>query len=163
MVAIAIMGTVLSMATLSFNTWKKKANIESVIRGLYVDVADARTRAITQKVVHGVTFQSNAYVIKTYASAANYATETLAIANGTAVSNRAVAYTLTSNGTTTAFSSSTGAIVFDTTGLTTTANPKLTVVVNPITASPGVNCLVISVTQENLGRWNATTSKCVYN
>ncbi len=159
-VTIAIMGIVMATATLSFNSWQKKSKIESQTRELFTDLVDARTRSFTQKKVHGIIFQPNSYVMKSYSSVVEYKNSTAAAANGVQLLSKSLKYGLTKTNTVTAITDN--SIFFDITGFTTTAT-GFTIVVNPVTASPNLNCLVISAARVNMGKWNATTSSCVFN
>ena len=84
-VTIAIMGIVTSIATLSFNTWQGKSKMESQVRELYADLVDARSKAFTQKKVHGIVFQPSSYVMKSYSSESEYSNSTKAAENGTEI------------------------------------------------------------------------------
>jgi Tfp pilus assembly protein FimT len=161
-VTIAIMGILMAISTIAFNSWQTKYKIESQTREMFADLADARTRAFTQKKVHGIVFQPNSYVMKSYSSEAEYKFSADAVTNGVVIMNKPLKYGITKTDTTTAFTDSNSSILFDVTGLTTTLT-GCTVVINPVAASPSVNCLAISAARVNIGRWNATTSSCEYN
>ena len=156
-VTIAIMGTVMAIATLSFNSWQTKNKIESQTREIFTDLADARTRAFTQKRVHGIVFQPSSYVMKSYSSEVEYKYSTDAATKGVQIWSKSLKYGITKTNTATAFTNANSSILFDTTGFTTT---YFTVVVNPVTVSPSLNCLVIHAARVNMGKWNETTSTC---
>lgn len=163
-IVIAIMGIVMAISTISFNSWQTKSRIESQTREIYADLADARTKAFTQKKVHGIVFQPNSYVMKSYSSEVEYASITGAAANGVVISSKSLKYGITKTDTATAFTDL--SVLFDITGLTSTTPSTstfgFTIVVNPVNISPAINCLVISVARVNMGKWNATTSKCEF-
>ena len=161
-VTISIMGILMTIATLSFNSFQKKSQFESQVREMYADLADARTRAFTQKQVHGIVFKPNSYDMKSYSSEAEYKYTSDAVANGVVLLSKSLKYGITKTNTTTAFTDTNSAILFDTTGFTTTAT-GFTIVVNPVTVSPNLNCLVISASRVNMGKWNATSTKCEFN
>ncbi len=162
-VVIVIMAISFSLVTMSFKTWQKKSTLESEIRELFTDLQAVRTRAVTQKSAYGVILQPSGYMLRKYATASNYSTGTGAATNGTLVTNKTFRYGLTSAGTTTPFTSANNVIVFETTGMTTVTTPRMIIVVNPVTASPTINCIVVSSAHDNLGRWNASTSNCEIN
>ena len=144
LIAIAIIGIMLSIATLSFNQWQVNYNIESQTRELYSDLIEARTTALQTKMPYSIVFQPRSYVMTRYSS------ENEPVANGTVVKNRTLSHGLT-KGTTGDIADS--SVLFDTQGLTYN---KFTVVVNPLTASPACNCLVIFDTRVNMGKINGT-------
>lgn len=161
-ITISIMGILMATATLSFNSFQKKSRFDSQMKAMFADLADARTRAFTQKKVHGIIFQPNSYVMKSYSSEVEYKFTADAVANGVVLMSKSLAYGITKTNTTTAFTGTNSAILFDTTGFTTTAT-GFTVVVNPVNVSPSNNCVVISASRVNMGKWNATTTKCEFN
>lgn len=160
-VTISIMGILMGIAGLSFSSWQKKSKFESQVREMYADLVDARNRAFTQKKVHGIVFQPNGYVMKSYSSEAEYKFSSDAAANGVEIMNKPLKFGITKTNTT-VFTDSNSSILFDTTGYTTTVT-GFTVINNPVTVSPNLNCLVISATRVNMGKWNATTTKCEFN
>lgn len=160
-ITIAIMAIVMAAATLPFNSWQKKNRMEAQTKEMYADLVDARTRAFTQKKVHGIVFQPNSYVMKSYSSEVEYKFPTDAAANGVELLSKSLKYGVTKTNTATAFTDMNSSILFDTTGFTTTAT-GFTVVVNPVDVSPSLNCLVISAARVNMGKWNATTTKCEF-
>ena len=163
MVVIAIMAIIGAISTLSFNSIQAKSKMESQTREIYADLMDARTRAFTRKKVHGIVFQPSSYVMKSYSSEIEYNFPNDApVKNGVVVMSKSLKYSITKTNTSTAFTDYNSSILFDITGFTTTAT-GFTVVVNPVTTSPNLNCLVISAARVNMGKWNATTSKCVFN
>ncbi|MDD2542225.1 MAG: prepilin-type N-terminal cleavage/methylation domain-containing protein [Desulfuromonadaceae bacterium] len=165
LITIAIMGIVMGISTISFNSWQTKNKIESQVREMYADLADARSRAITQKRVHGIVFQPSSYVMKTYTSEVEYKYASDPVTNGVEVMRKSLKYGITKTDTTTAFTDANSSVLFDTTGFilpTAVTSFGLTVVVNPITVSPSINCLVISVARGNMGKWNETAAKCEF-
>ncbi|MEI7817423.1 MAG: prepilin-type N-terminal cleavage/methylation domain-containing protein [Desulfuromonadales bacterium] len=167
MITIAIMAVVVGTATLSFTTWQKKSRFESQVREMYADLMDARNMAFTQKKVHGIVFQPNSYVMKSYSSEVEYKYSADAKTNGTNIMTKSLKYGITKTNTTTAFTDDNSAILFDTTGFNSTSPSTstfgFTIVVNPIDVSSGINCLVISVARVNMGKWNVSNSKCEFN
>jgi len=161
-ITIALMAIVSAMATLSFNSMQKKSKFESQLREIFADLADARTRAFTQKKVHGIVFQTKNYVMKSYNAESEYSSSAVAAANGAVIMSKSLDFDISKTNTVTAFTDSNSAILFDTTGFTTTAT-GFTIVMNPVTVSPNLNCLVIHASRVNMGKWNATTADCEFN
>jgi len=150
-ITIAIMGILVSAATISFNSWQVKNNIEKQTREMYSDLTDARSKAFTRKKVHGIIFQPSSYVMKSYSSEVEYKYTVDAAANGVVLLTKPLNFTIT-KGTTT-FTNLNGAVRFDTAGFT---NDWFTVVVNPVSESVSLNCLVISSARVNVGKMNGT-------
>lgn len=152
-ITISIMGIVIAVATIPFNSWQTKNKIESQTREIHSDLAEARTNAFTRKKVHGIVFQPTSYVMKSYSSEVEYKYMIDAAANGVVLQTKDLKYSITKGNTTTAFTNANGAVRFDTSGFT---NDWFTVVVNPVSASAAVNCLVISSARVNVGKMNGT-------
>lgn len=166
-ITIAIMGIVTGIATLSFNSWQTKNNIESQTREIYADLADARTRALTQKKVHGIIFKPKNYVMKSYSSEVEYNYPNDApVNNGEVIFTKTLKFGITKTNTSTVFTDYNAAILFDTTGfastIPSTSTFGFTIVVNPVNVSSNLNCLVISAARVNMGKWNETTAVCEF-
>lgn len=151
LLAIAIMAIMLSIATLEFNRWQVKSNIEKQTRELYSDLMEARATAMMTKTPYAVVFQPNSYMVKRYVDENDSGSPALVLANGAVVSNRNVTYTF-NKGTTGDITDS--SVLFDTQGLT---NNNFTVVVVPLKTHLEVNCITIFDTRINLGKINGTT------
>lgn len=67
-VIIAIMGTLLSIATLNFNEWMVKNRVEAQIRQMASDFSQLRVRAFTMKQRHSITVNKESYVFRSYSS-----------------------------------------------------------------------------------------------
>ena len=165
-IVIAIMAITLAIVTFSFKDRQRKDILERRIRELFGDVQSTRIRAVTRKNAYGMIFSSSGYTLRRYDTAADYDTDSNKhadpLTHGTQEASTTFTDGLLSSGTAVAFSDSAKkALVFEATGMTTT--DRMVIIINPLTASPAVNCIVISPAHENLGRWNATTSKCEIN
>ena len=145
-VAIAIMGILLTIATLNFRGWQVKNKIEAQTREMLVDLNSARTNAFTQKNYFGIVFQPNSYVMKSYSSAADASAP---LTGGTAVMTKNLNYGLTKAGASIVDTP----VVFDTSG--TTFN-WFTIFVNPVDTDSAVNCITISTARVNMGKVNGT-------
>lgn len=151
-VVIAIMGIVLSVATINFQSWQTKNRMEAQMREIFVDLNEARTNAFTQKMNHRITFQPNSYILK------NYSTENEARSAGRTTISKNLQFGLTKkNGTNLANSIANTFVEFDSSGLTSN---NFTVIMNPLSADVAINCMVIFETRINLGKINGT--ECVF-
>ncbi len=152
-ITIAIMAIVMSISTMSFNSWVKKSHIEKQIRELFTDLSEARSRAFHEKKRFRVTFQPSGYVIKNYSSEAEPATA------GKTISDKSLKFGLTSknaSGSDLAVDITDKFVEFDTRGW---AQNNFTVIVNPLTVDSALNCLVIYDTRVNMGKINGTACR----
>lgn len=141
-IAIAIIGIGAAIATLNFNQWVRKANIEKQTKELLTDLNDARLKSVYTKKRHSIVFQPNSYVFKEYSSL-NDDTED----GGRVIESKTVANQMTkANGTT---SIADMIIEFDIRGFTTDWQ---TVRINPINSGAAYDCIIISYTRTNLGQ-----------
>ncbi len=62
-VVIAIIATLLAIATLQFNQYTTKSTIEKEVRAMYADLMKARSEALMQKVNRSVVFTASQYSI----------------------------------------------------------------------------------------------------
>lgn len=62
-VVIAIMGILLSVATLSFQEYSQKANIESQVRSLYSDIIQMRSSAMFSRTAKSATYTATTFKI----------------------------------------------------------------------------------------------------
>jgi type IV fimbrial biogenesis protein FimT len=147
-IVIAIMGIVMSIATLNFQSWQAKNRVEAQTREILADLNEARTNAFTQKKQYGIVFQPNSYVIKSYSTASAAASP---LTSGTIVTTKNLKCGLTKAGD----SIIDTPVVFDTTGITFN---WFTIFVSQNSAdhSAAVNCIVISTARVNMGKINGT-------
>jgi len=157
LISISVMAILMATATISFNSWQTKNKMEAQTREIFADLEEARIKAFTQKKVHGVVYQPNSYVMKSYSSEAEYSPIANAQTKGTIIATKNFKFGLTLGDLTTDITNAT--VLFDTTGFTNLAT-GFKVIVNPVDASPSVNCVVISAARVNMGKWNVSTSKC---
>ncbi|MGA2150643.1 MAG: type II secretion system protein [Geobacteraceae bacterium] len=131
-VVMAIVGILLTLATLYFSKMTTTRNIEKETRQLLADINAARTQAMFGKQPTAITFQPNSYTIV-----------------GTATRTTSVHYNLTlSDG-----SSIAGQTVnFDTGGMaSSTSGSTLTLMVNPTNSGASVDCIIIDTARTSLG------------
>jgi len=160
-ITITIMGIVMGIAALNFNTWQTKNKIESQVREIFVDLNEARTNAFTQKKYYSIMFQPNSYVMKSY-STSQPTIYNIGTTTGTVVATKNLKYALstrTDSGTTITSIVDTP-VIFDASGITFN---WFTVTIDPSISGMGsasVNCLVISTARANMGKMNGT--KCEF-
>src|SRR5689334_11148706 len=70
-VVMALIGIVLSVATMNFSDWQRKSNIERYTQELKTGLTDLRVKAMTRKMQHLAILNSNNYVFKQLSSAAD--------------------------------------------------------------------------------------------
>jgi prepilin-type N-terminal cleavage/methylation domain-containing protein len=67
-ITIAIISILLSIATLSFNSWQVKSNVEAQAKQMVADISELRVSAMTRKQRHTVTLNTSSYKFKSYSS-----------------------------------------------------------------------------------------------
>jgi type IV fimbrial biogenesis protein FimT len=147
-IVIAIMGIVMTIATLNFNSWQVKNRVEGQTREILADLNEARTNSFTQKKQYGIVFQPNSYVINSYSSASAAASPLTA---GSMITSKTLKYGLTKAGASIVDTP----VVFETSGITF---DWFTIFVNQGTTNQtaAVNCIVISTARVNMGKINGT-------
>ena len=141
LIVIAIIGIGLAVATLNFNQWIKKTNIEKQTRELFGDLNEARLKSIYTKKRHSIVLNPSNYVFKEYSS------ENENKANGKVLFSKNTAYQMTTK-TGTALD---GNIVeFDIRGFLVVGNN--TIMVNPVSSGAAFDCVIISDSRTNLGQ-----------
>ena len=153
-VILVIMGTLLSIVSLNFNTMQRKSQIESQTRELFTNLNSARTESIYRKTRHRFTFEPGSYVFKRYSS------DNEAYTAGTTVVSRNVSYQITKEGGQDITDS---AVEFDARGFVTGANfssPNLTLRINPVDSGAAYNCIVIHTARTNLGKME--NGSCIF-
>lgn len=154
LITMTVMALVMTISTLSFNSWTRKSGVERQLREMFTDLSESRVQAFHEKRPYRITFQPSSYVIK------NYSTENEPSDAGRIIINKDMKYGLTSKnstGTDLGVDISDKFVEFDTRGW---SSNNFTVIVNPLSADPSVNCLVISDTRVNMGKINGT--KCEF-
>ncbi|WP_168205943.1 Tfp pilus assembly protein FimT/FimU [Geobacter sp. FeAm09] len=142
-VTMAIIGILLSVATLNFTAMQRKARIESETRQIFADLNDARLNAIYLKRNYRVTFQPGSYVMK------NYTSDNEATTAGKTLFTKTVPYQLSlSNGG----SIANAVAEFDKRGLATDQTTLNIFYVNPAKSGAIIDCIVIGVAKTNMGQ-----------
>lgn len=139
---IAIFATLLTIATLDFNAWSKKAQIERQTRELFADLNQARTDSFFMKKRHKIVMQPKAYTFSRFSSLDESST-----AGGTILATKSVTYEMTKkDGTTFGVNEF---FEFDIRGFTSDPN---TIRINPSGTSAQVDCIVVHNGRTNLGK-----------
>lgn len=150
-VVVAIIATLLSLATLSFNSWMTKNKVESQVNQMVTDFNELRLRAITRKQRHSITLNPSNYVLKSFSSA-----EESVLSGGTELpgGTKSVVYQLKRNSTTT----------HNNTVLEVTERGLILSTVQTVyldtTTSANIDCLAIHTARTNPGKKNAAWSAC---
>jgi prepilin-type N-terminal cleavage/methylation domain-containing protein len=143
---IAILATLLSIATLSFNNMQRKASIERYTRELFSELNTARSDSIFRKNRHSIVINAaaNGYAFRRYSSENENRT-----AGGTVIATKTMPLTLSKlDG-----SSAAGDIFqFDTRGFAAIILDTGTLRINPVGTDAVVDCIVVAASRTNLGK-----------
>ena len=142
-VVIAIMGILLSIATLNWNQMQTKSAVESQIKTMYADLMQVRVQALYGKKARSVVISGQQY--KAYSSV---------VITATALETKQLRYPVAWNG---------GTLTFDAQGLT---NDQGSLCVLPtgdttIVNSAAVDSIVVSQARINLGKRTKTVGGCI--
>ncbi len=148
-IVISIIGILAVALGFEFNGWMGGYRVESQTKEMYVDLMNARARAMQRNRVHLVDFPSSTqYRIREDTDEDNVPDTILPSFPKT------VQYTLNCNGAgilATSFS-------FDTRGL---VSPNRTLWFTlPANVNPDYDCIVIFSTRINMGKWNGASASC---
>jgi len=81
-VVIAIITTLLGLATIAFHDWLVKARVEAQVRQMVADISNIRVRAMTRKQRCSLQLDANQYVFRSYSSDAELLTAGRIISGG---------------------------------------------------------------------------------
>lgn len=133
-IVIAIMGIILAIATLSFQDYSNKANIESQVKSLYSDIIQLRTTAMFKRTGASATYNSTTFKV--------FSSNTVTAAP---IFIRSLKYPI----------STTGQINFDSHGLTT-AVTNTSICVMPGNNNANIDSIVIGTVRTQMGKSNGT-------
>jgi len=137
---IAIISILLTIATLNYNSWQVKYNVENQTKQMLADINSLRLRAIHTKATYRVELQSDGYVFKRSSS------DDDTYVTGAIVESKVCKYHLMkADGT----SINGKYIDFDSRGFTSN---NLTIRVNSPKNNAAVDCLIVSVGRTNMGK-----------
>lgn len=151
-VVIAIISTLLTIATLSFNSWIQKNRIESQVNSMVADFNALRVRAMTRKQRHSITLNATSYVFRSYSS-----NDEDLFSGGTTLSDGAkhVGFQLKSNSTT--LYNGTVLEINDRGLLVSTTT---SIYLDSPNNSATIDCLAVHTARTNPGKKNSTWSSC---
>jgi prepilin-type N-terminal cleavage/methylation domain-containing protein len=144
-IVISIIGILAVALGFEFTGWMGKYRVESQVKEMYVDLMNARARAMQRNRVHFVNFPNmTSYRIFEDTNPVPDGNRTLEIANDAIVlPTKTIQYALTWGG---------GNIAFDNRGL---VSPNGTIRINS-TVDPDYDCIVLFATRINMGKWNGS-------
>jgi prepilin-type N-terminal cleavage/methylation domain-containing protein len=155
MAVITIIGILLSIGTMQFNAYQRKAQIERQTTELYSIIMTARLSAIQGKRKTALLLGPKQWTYKNYSSLY----ENIFSPSGTVVlSNWSNNEVKKKNGATlSTLNNSSDYIAFDSRGLKTD-NTTTTLVVTPVLYSGGNDCVVVQTARTNIGRMENVSS-----
>jgi prepilin-type N-terminal cleavage/methylation domain-containing protein len=155
-IVMALIGIILAIASLNFNQWQKKYNVENQAKEMMTDLGALRLNAMQTKTSRMAVFNSNPPLMafRTYTGAEQLAP---ASTTGTQYFSKPLKYPVYSDA---ALSAPCNNLIFDATGILSNFQNTVYVYMAPPGTGTAVDCLAISRTRMNLGQSNGTT--CVY-
>lgn len=144
-VSMAIMGTLITVATLNFGSYQRKSRLDRQVKELYADLQDARMKAAFTKRRQSVEFTANQAAFRSYADEAD--------ATGTLLSTKQLSLAMTTN------VSSPNRVEFDPKGIMTdpTAIKVLCVTTSDDAA---LDALIITPVTTNMGKVRDRGAAC---
>lgn len=133
---MSIIGILLAIGTLGFNSMQRKYGIDNQTRSLYTDLMDLRMKSMYKKKSHFVTLSAGSFVYYSSGSRAEPTGEVL---------RKSLAYPVTWNG-------NGDLIEFDSQGLTT---DQRSICVNPNETVANIDSIVVSMARINMGKRKA--------
>lgn len=146
-VVVAIIGTLLSIATIGFNSWTRKYGTEAQVKELLADITAVRLRAIETKQRHQLTLNPGAISAAFWTDAG--------VLTPLPAFSKTLKYPIQqfSSGVLSALSNTT--LVFNERGYLPAAG--LTIAVGDLQSGAALNCLVIHTARINMGRINGNS------
>lgn len=147
---MSLIGILVAIAALNFNSWQTKYNIEAQVKEMLADLTGARLMAIQTKREHRIILNPTSYAFWRYTGES--------VASDTRVFNKQTKYPIqqfSDSGTLSNFSNTT--ITVDERGYT---SDLLTIAVGIGLGNPAYDCLVVQRARVNMGKING--NKCVY-
>ncbi len=146
-IVIAIIGFLFTLAGIEFNNWIKRYNVEREIKEMYVDLMNARARAMQRNRTHFITLGTTSYTVYEDTNPSPDGDGTLQTGSDTVVTSLSKTIQNTINWT------GSGNISFDSRGLASPAGSlSLTT-----TSVPEYDCIVVYYTRLNLGKWSGSS------
>ena len=70
-VVVGIISILLTIASINYNRWQVKNNIERQTNEMYMEITEARQLALTTRQARGISFSANSLVFRRYTSDAD--------------------------------------------------------------------------------------------
>lgn len=168
-VVIALIGILLSIATMAFNSWQRNARVEGQVKEMLSDFNNVRLMAMQTKRAHRLFLNPLAYSVVRYEDELDQprvddtAGGQVVTSKGDVVANRQNAKQLRfvvqsyTNGVVAPLANR--FVEFDERGLT---QNRVTLAVDFGLSDPAYNCIVINDARINIGRINNATNACVF-
>ena len=153
-VVLAIMATLLSIATFAFHDWMLKSGVETQVRQMATDLNAVRLQSMTMKLRQSVTINANSYVFKSYTSYNEPLTSGTLISGG---SHTVVNSLQRINGSSVV---PCAGEIYEIDQRGQLVGPTATIIINTTTGSATVDCLNIYTVLVNPGKYDATAVKC---
>lgn len=146
-VVVAIIGTLLTIATIGFNSWTRKYGTEAQVKELLTDITAVRLRAIETKQQHRITLNPGALGVEFLTDAGVW--------TSLPGFSKTLKYPIQqfSSGAFSALNNTT--LVFNERGYLPAAG--LTIAVGDLQSGAAQNCLVIHTARINIGRINGNS------
>ncbi|MDD2337388.1 MAG: type II secretion system protein [Geobacteraceae bacterium] len=144
-VIVSIIGILLTLGTISFNSWQTKYYVEKQTKEMFTDISAMRLRAIHTKRLHRLTFLPNSY------SCQSYAPEDEALAAGVTVMTKFLKYKLVNEDGTPFVNA---VIDFNSRGF---AESERNFRVSSTTNDAPFDCIIVSAGQTNMGKMKEGT------
>ena len=150
MVVIAIIGIILAVTTINYGSWMRKYGVEAQIKEMHNDLSNIRVKAIQSKMRHDVVFSPNNFVFRRFSTEGDVL--------GTQVFRKDLKYPIqyVTGGALQNFAAD--LMTINTRGYTF----NLYTIVIPGQPDASTDCLVVSTTRVNMGKYNATTQNCSF-
>jgi prepilin-type N-terminal cleavage/methylation domain-containing protein len=150
-IVISIIGILVFALGFSFQGWIGSYNVERAIKEMYIDLMNARARAVERNRIHFVDLpvaQPKQYVIYEDTNPAPDGNGILETASDASILRKNLDYTIVP-----AMSFGLTQFSFDKSGL---GSIKGTIRLSS-TVNPDYDCIVLSETRINIGKWNGTS------
>ena len=151
-VVIAIITTLLGLATIAFHDWLVKARVEAQVRQMVADISNIRVRAMTRKQRCSLQLDANQYVFRSYSSDAELLTAGRIISGGGNVNFRL------KSGPSTYYTGQRYEI--DQRGMLDTTPNTVVPIFLEYDGNAGLDCLNIQAIRVNAGKKNAAGDTC---
>jgi type IV fimbrial biogenesis protein FimT len=155
-VVIGIIGILLSIASINFNRWQVKNNIERQTNEMYMEITEARQLALNTRQARSIRFSANSLVFRRYTSDADLESGT-----GVLVKTKTLRYPIVRSSWTDPSDNpniTNADIIFTTRGITNQPTPK-SICINS-NVDPALDALVIVYSRVAAGKIKSQGAAC---